>query len=184
MALVLCACSSQAVITRTTEHPLTDPQPYIIGADDLLDVIVWHEPQLSGKIPVAEDGTITVPLAGQIPAAGLTCEMLQKSLHDKLAEFTDNPNVTVRVADPQSKVFYVVGEVNKPGVIRLLSGEVLSQGLAEAGGLTAFANRRAIRIVRRLPTKNVEMSIDYDKVEDGDVSADVPLQPGDTIMVR
>ena len=184
LAITLCACSPQAVTTTTTAQTTIDPKPYVIGPDDLLEVIVWKQQQLSGRMPVEEDGTIAVPLAGRVPAAGLTCQMLQKHLHDKLVAFTDNPQVTVRVADPRSKVFYVVGEVHKPGVMRLHAGEVLSQGLAEAGGLTEFANRRAITIVRRRPTENVEMTINYKKVEQGDLTADVPLEPGDTVTVR
>ncbi len=203
LALTLCACGPQGLksITtlshwqqlagfdppgmksNTTVHAASDPQPYIIGIDDMLDVIVWNQTQLSGKMPVEEDGTIAIPLAGRVAAAGLTCDKLEKRLHDKLAGFTDNPHVTVRVADPRSKVFYVVGEVHKPGVMSLRSGEVLSQALAEAGGLTDFANSRAIKIVRRRPTQNIEMTINYKKVEAGDLSADVPLEPGDTITV-
>ena len=182
-AITLYACGTQAVTTITSPQMTTDPKPYVIGPDDLLDVIVWKQTQLSGKMVVEEDGTIAVPLAGRVPASGLTCRMLEKSLHDKLLAFTDNPQVTVRVADPRSKVFYVVGEVKKPGVMRLRSGEVLSQGLAQAGGLTDFANRRAIRIVRHRPTESVKMTINYKKVEQGDLTADVPLEPGDTITV-
>ncbi len=183
-AVAIVSCSSQAVTTHVTEHPLTDPQPYVIGPDDVVDIIVWNQTQLSGKIRVADDGTITVPLAGQVPAAGLTCEALEKSLHNKLGRFSDDPNVTVRVAEPNSKIFYVVGEVRKPGGFQLRSGEVLSQALAEAGGLSDFADASAIRIVRRTPTKNVEMTINYKKVEGGDLSADVPLETGDTITVH
>jgi len=183
LAITLCACSPQAVTTTTTARTPTDPKPYIIGPDDLLDVIVWKQEQLSGKMVVEEDGTIAVLLAGRVPAAGLTCQMLEKRLHDKLAAFTDNPQVTIRVAEPRSKVFYVVGEVHNPGVMRLRAGEVLSQGLAEAGGLTDFANRRAIVIVRRRPTENVKMTINYKKIEQGDLTADIPLEPGDTITV-
>ncbi len=181
--MTLYACSPQAITATTVAHKVPDSKAYIIGPDDLLDVVVWKQEQLSGQMRVEEDGTIAVPLAGRVRAVGLTCEMLQKSLHDKLAAFTDNPQVTVRVAEPRSKVFYVVGEVKHPGVMQLHAGEVLSQGLAEAGGLTDFANRRAIRIVRRRPTENVEMTINYKKVEQGDLTADIPLEPGDTITV-
>ena len=182
-ALVLFACSQQAVTTTSTPRQPAHSTPYIIGADDVLDVIVWKQPQLSGKISVAGDGTITVPLIGRVAAEGLTCETLEKQLNKRLVKFIDDPEVTVRVADARSKVFYVVGEVHKPGVIRLQSGEVLSQGLATAGGLTDFANRSAIRIVRRTPAENVEMTINFKKVEEGDLSADIPLEPGDTITV-
>jgi len=183
LAITLYACSPQAVTTTTTAQKTTDPQPYVIGPDDVLDVIVWNQPQLGGRITVEEDGTIAVPLAGHVAAAGLTCDMLEKSLHDKLAGFTDNPRVTVRVWDPRSKVFYVVGEVHKPGVMRLFAGEVLSQGLAQAGGLTGFANRRAITIVRRRPKESIKMVVNFKKAEQGDLTADVPLEPGDTITV-
>ena len=181
--MTLCACSSQAITTTTIARAAADPQPYVIGPDDLLDVIVWKQPQLSGRISVEEDGTISVPLAGRVPAADLTCQTLEEHLHDKLAAFTDDPQVTVRVADPRSKVFYAVGEVQKPGIMRLHAGEVLSQGLAEAGGLTAFANRRAIKIVHRRSAENVTMTINYRKIEQGDLTVDVPLEPGDTITV-
>jgi polysaccharide export outer membrane protein len=185
LAIALYACSPQAVTSTSTSHTTVDPQAYLIGADDLLDVIVWNQPQLSGnRVRVAEDGTISVPLAGRVAAAGLTSEGLEKELHEKLAGFIGNPQVTVRVADPRSKVFYVVGEVHKPGVLHLQSGEVLSQGLAEAGGLTDFADRSAIKIVRRRPAETVTLTINFKKVEKGDLSADVPLEPGDTITVH
>src|SRR5467141_2030181 len=93
LAIALVACSLQAVAINTIPHPPLDPPPYVIGADDLLDVIVCNQPQLSGKIRVGDDGTITIPLAGQVAAAGLTCETLQSNLRGKLARFTDNPNV-------------------------------------------------------------------------------------------
>ena len=184
LAITLCACSPQAVTTTSAPQRTTDPTPYIIGPDDLLERHCMEAGAIERKDTSRGGRHIAVPLAGRVHAAGLTCPMLEKNLHDKLAAFTDNPQVTVRVADPRSKVFYVVGEVHKPGVMRLHAGEVLSQGLAEAGGLTDFANRRAITIVRRRPTENVKMTINFKKVEQGDLTADVPLEPGDTITVH
>jgi polysaccharide biosynthesis/export protein len=183
LVVMVAGCSQQAVKTAMYPHSATDPKPYVVGADDVLDVIVWNQPQLSGKMRVAGDGTITIPLAGQVAAAGLTCEALQTKLREKLARYTDNPSVVVRVAEPLSKVFYVVGEVRKAGVYRLHAGEVLSQGLAEAGGFNDFANRSAIKVVRRTPSEDVEMAINYNRIEKGDLTADIPLQPGDTITV-
>ncbi len=183
VGLMISACSQQAVTSTTSVHPPLDPAPYIIGVNDVLEVVVWRQPQLSGKITVEEDGSIAVPLAGRVPAAGVSCQTLEKTLYAKLVPFIHDPRVTVRVSDPRSKVFYVIGEVKKPGVMRLVSGEVLSQGLAEAGGFTDFANRRAIKIVRRGPTEDVKITINYDRIEKGDLAADIPLQPGDTITV-
>jgi polysaccharide export outer membrane protein len=80
-------------------------------------------------------------------------------------------------------VFYILGEVGKPGSYPLRSDEVLSQAVAQAGGFTVFADQGAIRIVRRIPDKNIVMTVNYRQVAHGDLAADVPLQAGDTITV-
>jgi polysaccharide export outer membrane protein len=157
--------------------------PYAIGKDDVIDIIVWKEPQLSGKVRVVADGTVTIPLAGPVPAEGLTCDQLQTDLTKRLGQYTQNPNVTVRVAVPASQLFYILGEVTKPGSYPLRSDEVLSQALAQAGGFTLFADQGAIRIVRRTRDKNAVMTVDYRQVAHGDLAADVPLLAGDTITV-
>ena len=173
-----------AVVMHVTQRPDPPVVPYLIGKDDVLNVIVWREPQLSGKVIVANDGTITIPLAGAVPAAGLTCEHLQKDLSERLAQFTREPNVTVRVAEPRSRVFYALGEVQKPGMFPLRSDEVLSQALAQAGGLTNFADASAIRILRHTPTKDIEVIVNYNRVASGKtLQADIPVEPGDTITV-
>lgn len=183
-AVAACGLFGSTVQTKIMRNSLTDAAPYVIGADDLLEVIVWKEPQLSGRVLVAADGTATLPLTGPVPAAGYTCEQLQAELTRRLATFTRSPNVTVRVADARSRVYYVLGEVRKPGSFPLRSGEVLSQGLAEAGGLSEFAAPQAIRLVRRSGAKDIQMTINYNRVLSGkDITGDVPLQAGDTITV-
>ncbi|MGH7933812.1 MAG: polysaccharide biosynthesis/export family protein [Candidatus Binataceae bacterium] len=186
----LCAFSScglfnsSAVVTRTAEHEDPPPSPYIIGKDDVLNITVWREPQLSGKTLVASDGTITVPLIGTVPAAGMTCEALQNKLHARLTKYTLEPNVTVRLLEPRSHVFYALGQVRKPGMFQLRADEVLSQGLAQAGGFTDFADPGEIKIFRHTPTSDVQITVDYNRVASGkNMNADIPLQPGDTIMV-
>jgi len=183
----LCACSllsSVPVATRITEHPDPPATPYIIGKDDILNVVVWREPEISGKTRVSTDGSITVPLAGTVPAAGRSCADLQGDLTNRLSKFTQGPNVTVSVLEARSQVFYALGEVKKPGVYPLGAGEVLSQALAEAGGLTDFADAGAVRVVRHKPTQDVEVVVNYNSVSKGkDLSADIGLEPGDTITV-
>ena len=90
-----------------------------------------------------------MPLIGQVDAAGLTAKDLQADLTSRYAHFVHDPKITVRVFDPASRVFYVLGEVSKPGMYKLMSGEVLSQALAAAGGPTEYANLRSIKIIRR-----------------------------------
>lgn len=185
ISVLFASCSSrQAIQTQVTEQPDPISQPYKIGPDDQLEIFVWKQPQLSGKVNVAGDGTVTIPLAGQMKAAGLNTGQLQDDIAKKLTPYLDDPTVTVRVDDARSQVFYVMGEVPKPGLFRLRSGEVLSQGLAQAGGLGEFADKNKIRIRRRLGEKTEEITINFSRVEKGeDVADDIPLVAGDTITV-
>ena len=179
----LMACASQAVETKVLTSTHHDVAPYRIGKDDLLDIIVWKEPQLSGKVRVIADGTVTLPLVGPVHAEGATCDQLQADLSKRLGQYTHDPNVTVRVAS-SAQEFYILGEVRKPGSYRLRSDEVLSQAIAEAGGFTDFANLRAVRIVRRSHDENSAITINYKQVLHGDdLSVDIPLMAGDTISV-
>ncbi len=158
--------------------------PYQIGSDDELEIVVWNQPQLSGKVIVASDGTIAMPLIGRVPATGLTPDLLKADLEKRYARYVHGANVTVRVSDPASHVFYVIGEVNRPGAYKLHSGEVLSQALAEAGGFGEFADPSKIRILRHKETETVVLTVNYNVVRSGgDVTADVPVEPGDTVSV-
>jgi polysaccharide export outer membrane protein len=164
--------------------PVKEVDPYVIGRDDELEIIVWTQPQLSGKVIVASDGMIAMPLIGRVPAAGLTSDALKADLEKRYARYVHGANATVRVSDPASHVFYVLGEVNKPGVYKLHSSEVLSQALAEAGGLGQFADPSKIRILRHKENETVVFTVNYNVVRSGgDVTADVPVEPGDTVSV-
>lgn len=161
----------------------TEAGPYKIASDDTLDVLVWKQEQLSGKLRVGSDGNITLPLVGRVEAAGLTTDQLQAELTKRFATYVNDPQVTVRVSDPASRVVYILGEVTKPGMYPLMSGEALSQALATAGGPTEYANLRKIKIIRHSGDKQEQMTVNYSAVSSGDLSADVPLQRGDTVMV-
>lgn len=183
------ACSlfdSSPVHEKVIAHPeeKAAADPYHIGRDDELEIIVWTQPQLSGKVTVASDGTISMPLIGRVPAAGQTPDQLKADLEKRYARYVHGANATVRVSDPASQVFYALGEVNKPGVYKLHSGEVLSQALAEAGGLGQFADAGKIKILRHKENETVVITVNYYVVRSGgDVSADVPVEPGDTVQV-
>jgi polysaccharide biosynthesis/export protein len=171
----------QTVVPHTTTK---NTDPYVIGSDDELEIVVWNQPQLSGKVIVATDGTIAMPLIERVPAAGLTPDVLKADLEKRYDRYVHGANITVRVSDPASHVFYVLGEVNKPGVYKLHSGEVLSQALAEAGGLGTYADPGKIRILRHRETETVVLTVNYNVVRSGgDQSADIPVEPGDTVSV-
>jgi polysaccharide export outer membrane protein len=186
LVLALSGCfGGSTVQTRVVVHPSASMEAtaYTIGSDDVIDVLVWKEPQLSGRVRVASDGRITMPLIGQITAADQTTEQLQDELTEKFSKFVHNPQVTVRIFNPASRAFYALGEVVKPGRYPLMSGEVLSQALAAAGGTTEYANLRKIKIVRRTSDTQVEITVNYSAVSKGDLSADILLERSDTIMV-
>ena len=186
MSLAVCGCFDSSAVRQKVvpRQAVKDTEPYRIGADDELEIVVWNQPQLSGKVIVASDGTIAMPLIGRVPAAGQTPDTLKAELEKRYTQYVHDPNATVRVADPASHVFYVVGEVNKPGAYKLHAGEVLSQALAEAGGLGEFADPGKIRILRHRETETVVLTVNYNLVRNGgDISADVPVEPGDTVSV-
>ncbi len=184
IAAVGCSPSAAIKQSKVFDDAPAAAQPYRIEPDDVLDVMVWKQPQVSGKVVVAADGTVTVPLADNVHAAGLTAEQLQAEISRRLAPFIDKPTVTVRVADARSQVIYVMGAVQRPGVFRLRSGEVLSQALAEAGGFTEFADSSSVRITRHTPSDAERIVINYDRVMSGeDLAGDITLMAGDTVDV-
>ncbi len=182
--LFLACGGRQGVQTQVLEHPREAAAPYVMAADDVIEVVVWKQPEISGRLVIAQDGSINVPLAGRVHAAGMTTDQLQKELTRRLSAFIEGPTVTVRVADARSQAVYIIGEVKKPGVFRLHPGEVLSQALAEAQGFTEFAELSSIRIARRTATQTEQITVNYNLVQSGrDLSADVPLMAGDVVHV-
>lgn len=185
LAVLLPGCGGQTVKQRAVSAAAPDTRPYTIGKDDVLEVMVWKQPELSGSVKVASDGTITEPLVGRVHAMGLTPDQLAQNLRDSLGHYTNKPEVTVRVTDAQSQLVYVLGQVHKPGVYQLHSDETLSEALAEAGGLNDYADMSEIQIVRRNGGgHDVQFTINYKKVASGeDLTGDIPLQRGDTVTV-
>ncbi|MFI5397437.1 MAG: polysaccharide biosynthesis/export family protein [Candidatus Binatia bacterium] len=174
--LFLMGCAS----TRPLPTPAADaPKAYRIAPGDTLDVIVWREDKISGQVQVRPDGMITVPLAGDLKAAGLTPEEVAKAVREALARFIDDPNVVVRVAAMNSRRFFVVGNVRAPGMYELRPDQTFLQALAVAGGFTEFAARTHVRIVR-IGASPLEP--DYGAIVKGDAQ-DMPLEPNDTIVV-
>lgn len=186
VAVSLCGCfGGKPVQTKVVKQRPTEDEigPYKIGSDDVIDVLVWKQPQLSSRLKVTADGAITMPLIGQVQAAGLTTDQLQEKLTKDFAGYVNDPRVTVRIYNPTSRVFYVIGEVSKPGMYPLMSGEVLSQALAAAGGPTEYANLRKVKIMRRETDQAVEITVNYNALKDGQFASDVPLRRADTIVV-
>lgn len=172
--------------TTTPAKPVgTTPPPivgsdYVIGPDDQLQVSVWEHQDLSGQVLVRPDGNISLPLVGDIPAAGLTPTELDKSIAEKVKTYVVDPVVNVAVLAVNSKQVILVGEVGHVGPIQIRPGMTVLQAIVTAGGLTPFANKKKIYILRGEPGKQQIIRFDYKRSLKND---DVLVQPGDRIVV-
>src|SRR5579862_1914816 len=131
------------------KKPATDDPNYVIGPQDVLDISVWKEPELSRPVPVRPDGKISLPLLNDVQAAGLTPSRLTAQLTTSLGKFVTSPQVTVIVTQVSSQRIYILGEVSRAGAFVLLPGMTILQALANAGGLTQFANSKKIYVMRQ-----------------------------------
>jgi len=157
---------------------------YLVGPGDVLQVFVWKEPELSKDVTVRMDGRITVPLLGDVEAAGRTPMQLADELQKALTRFLASPQVTIGVAQAGGARFYVIGQVGRPGDYALGTRMTVIQGLALAGGFREFAKTDSIVIIRHGPSSQTVIPVNYKKIEDGkDISQNVLLRAGDTIVV-
>jgi len=170
-----------------TEDPAPkppDPQGYIIGAQDVLIVNVWHEPEVSATLTVRPDGKISLPLANDIQAAGLTPTDLGKVITDKLKVYINNPQVTVVVSAINSQRFFVVGEVSKPGPYTLSPNTTVLQALSNAGSFSQFAQVSKIYVLRAEGDRAQRFPFNYKEVIKGhNPEQNILLKSGDTIVI-
>ncbi|MGH7766568.1 MAG: polysaccharide biosynthesis/export family protein [Candidatus Binatia bacterium] len=184
------ACGTKELRVHQVQLPAGTPDPakpsdefYVIGPGDALDIVVWKEPALSGPVKVRPDGFITLPLINEVQAAGMTTGQLRKVLEDKYRQFVTSPFVSIRVAGISSSELFLIGEVTKPGAYPATGNDTVLQMLTRAGGLTIFADRRNVKVVRRAGDKVTEYIVDYDAIVKGDLKQDILLRPGDRIIV-
>ena len=158
-----------------------DPNHYIIGAEDVLSISVWREPNFTIPAEVVRpDGKITMPLIGEVQAAGLTPLQLTKSLTEKLTTYINRPEVTIGVAQVRSRKYYIDGLVNKPGPYPLATPTRVLEALSEAGGFQEWANTRKIKILRG----NQTFRFNYKEAIKGKhPEQNIELENGDHIIV-
>jgi polysaccharide biosynthesis/export protein len=198
LALMLGAAQAQTPIGTSgtsSTAPATRPAPpastattadYRLAAGDKLRIEVYKDTQLSQSLQVRPDGKVTLPLVGDIPAAGRTSVELRDAIAGALEEYIAKPVVTVIVTETTPQVVYVTGEVNKPGALALATGQMsIIQAIAMAGGFTDFANKKDVRVLRKGSTGMQTLRFNYKEAID-DESRREPLQllPGDTVIVK
>jgi len=164
--------------------PVTTPD-YQIGADDILAINVWKEPDLCRTVPVRPDGKITMPLIGDLQASGRTPQKLQQEIQQGLQAYLSVPEVTVTVQEVRSLKFNIVGQVMKPGSYPLSETTTVLDAIAQAGGVGIYAKSNAIYVLRLRPDgSSVQLPFHYKQVLKGsNLSQNVKLQPRDTIVV-
>jgi len=158
---------------------------YVIGSEDALEVMVWRNEILSRpRVVVRPDGKISLPLVGDIHAAGLTARQLKDDIEKRLKEYEELPNVTVIVSEINSYYIYILGEVRSPGRYQLKSNISVLQAVSLAGGFTNWASPNSMVVLRRHGEKEEKIKVRYKKIISGSKPEDnVVLRPGDTIII-
>jgi len=176
----------------TVYSPLVEPRrsvdiPYLVGAGDTLNVVVWRSPELSLIIPVRPDGKITTPLVEDLQASGKTATQIAREIEQVLSRYVQSPVVTVIVtsfAGPYSQQVRVVGEAAKPQALAYREKMTLLDVMIAVGGITDFAagNRASILRTEGGTTQQFGVLL-TDLIRGGDLSANVEMRPGDVLVI-
>lgn len=157
---------------------------YVIGKGDILEIVIWKEPELSRQVKVRVDGRISVPLVDDVQAAGLTPLELKEVVTREVAEFIEGPEVTIIVQNQISKSYYVLGEVRGQGEFELDKDITLLQALARSQGFTEWANKRRLLLLRQGENGEERININYRDIVSGDApEQNLLIKPGDTLVV-
>lgn len=158
---------------------------YVIGNDDMLSINIWKEPEISRALPVRSDGKISLPLVGEVQAAGRTPMQLEEEVANKLRSYITDPVVTVMVQESNSERYNILGQVAKPGSYSLAVTTSVLDAIATAGGFRDFAKKKGIYILRR-DSKDGETRIPFnyaDVIKGKKTEQNIRLQPNDTVVV-
>jgi polysaccharide export outer membrane protein len=183
------ASSSPKTASASAETAASAAKPhddsFVIGNDDVLAINVWKEPDISRSIPVRSDGKISLPLVGEVQAAGLTPLKLEKDIASKLKNYISEPEVTVMVQQVNSQKFNILGQVARPGTYVIANSPTVLDAIALAGGFRDFAKQKSIYVLRQGGgSGDSRIPFNYKDVSKGkNMSQNIKLQPGDTIIV-
>lgn len=172
------------VQTPAPSKAATEDPNYVIGAQDVLDVSVWKEPDFTRTVPVRPDGKISLPLLNDVQASGLTPSQLAAEVTKSLTKFVTSPQVTIIVTQINSQRVYLLGEVARAGAYTMLPDMTILQALSNAGGFTQYANSKKIYVLRDENGKQQKLFFNYKDVISGKRNEqNIKLKAGDTIVV-
>ena len=184
---VLFLASFASVVTAGDENkiPLATAAPdYRLGTEDLIDVFVWKEPDLSTSVVIRPDGKISLPLAGELEASGKTASELQEDITERLRRYLKQPMVNVMVKQINSLKISVLGEVRKPDVYRIKNRVTVLDAIAMAGGFTDLARPNRVVVLRSTPSGQQRIRINVKQTVADESGPAFYLQPQDTVYVE
>jgi polysaccharide export outer membrane protein len=162
----------------------TATERYVIGPDDVLQIVFWREKDLSAEVIVRSDGRISLPLLNDVVAAGRTPDELRAALIEGASPFLADPNATVVVKESRSRKVFITGSVERPGPYVLTGRTTVIQLIAMAGGLKEFADQKNIVVMRGSNGRQVSYSFDYRSIlRRQNLEQNFDLAPGDTVLV-
>jgi polysaccharide export outer membrane protein len=183
-ALALGGCATRG--QQPIETQVTDSQ-YLIGPGDAVNIIVWRNPEVSMSVPVRPDGKITTPLVEDLPAAGKTSTALARDIEKALAKYIQQPVVTVVVTNfvgNYEEQIRVIGQATKPQALAYRRNMSLMDVMIAVGGTTEFAAGNRASLIRNVDGKQQRFNVRLDDlIKDGDISANVPMRPGDVLVI-
>ena len=176
--------------TYPTAPPRADasaPTEYLVGPGDVLNIVVWRNPEVSIQVPVRPDGKFTTPLVEDIQASGKTTTQLARDIEKALSKYIQDPIVSVMVTNfsgPFSEQIRVVGQATKPQALPYKERMTLLDVLIAVGGLTEFADGNGASVLRAVNGKSRQFSVRLeDLIKEGDISANIEMRPGDVLVI-
>jgi polysaccharide export outer membrane protein len=188
MGALLIAAGPSGQVSAQLPPAVEAAEPYVIGPEDVVEIAVWSNPDLGRTVPVRPDGKISLPLLYDVQASGLTPMQLRAALTASLEKFVAAPVVSVIVREVHSFKVTVIGEVKTPGRYEVRSRTTVLDVLAVAGGLSQYAARGRITILRRDGDAVRQLPFDFEKVTakpgpNGAVQQNFCVRPGDIVVV-
>jgi len=181
-----CASVSREALEEVAK-PL--PKEFLLGPEDVLEVTVWRNQDLSRTVVVRPDGKISLPLIGDVQASGLNSSQVAAKIAQRLTEFKENPNVSVSLKEVNSYYIFVLGEVLHPGKYPLKSYATVLQGVSMAGGFTPYASKNRMQVIRTRMNEDgkenqIRIPVPYNELISGKGEIEnFILKSGDTIVV-
>jgi len=184
LVFATCTLIAQAADVHRPTDGNSNASEYRLGPDDVIDVFVWKEPELTTTAVIRPDGRISLPLTNDIEASGKTVVQLQRDVTEKLREFIAQPVVSVIVKQVNSLKISVLGEVRKPDVYRIKNRVTVLDAIAMAGGFSDLAKQNKVVVIRNGPSGPQRIKVNVKQLVTDNNKAWFYLQPLDTVFVE